>query len=431
VDAGQPLQTVTIDGYAKESDFGVNSPGPAQVPIPPDAPIEGTDAYPSYGDRHVLTIDTSTCLLYELYNSRLPAWTAMSSALFDLKSNALRPDTWTSADAAGLPIVPGLVSFDEVQSGEIAHALRMTIQHTNDSHLWPARHEAGSIGRQLPPMGARIRLRNSSSVNARIARLSPANRVIAVAVQHYGAFIADNGGSGFVTGVPDARWNGDDLTNLFASPVAAASFPTSADASSGNTLTFGGLAGVRVGMWVQCHTACKGIGVGGSTSANPVVAAIRGGSIELSQPLLAAVPKGTAIDFVDPDSACDAGPGFCLNDFDYVDESALQVDANSGATRPVITTPALPGAIPGASYSASIGFTGGLPPFTCSVASGGPLRSPGALPSGLHLDPAACTITGRFSDVSGRFFRVTVTDSAGRSGSAWFTIRFENPRRPQ
>jgi hypothetical protein len=423
VDAGQPLQTVTIDGYAQESDFGVNSPGPAQVPIPPDAPIEGTDAYSPDGDRHVLTIDTSTCVLYELYNSHLPAWTAMSSARFDLKSNALRPDTWTSADAAGLPIVPGLVSFDEVQSGEIAHALRMTIQHTNDSYLWPARHEAGLSGQQLPPMGARIRLRNSSSVNARIARLSPANRVIGVALQRFGAFVADNGGSGYVSGVPDARWDGDDLTNLFASPVVAVSLPTSTDASAGSTLTFGGLTGVRVGMWVQCHTTCKGIGVDGSTSANPVVAAIQGGSIELSQPLLAAVPQGTVIDFVDPDSACNAGPGFCLNDFDYVDESALQVDANSGATRPVITTPALPGAIPGASYSASITFTGGLPPFTCSVASG-------ALPSGLHLDPAACTIMGSFSDVSGRFFRVAVTDSAGRSGSAWFTVRYQNRRIP-
>jgi hypothetical protein len=176
-------------------------------------------------------------------------------------------------------------------------------------------------------------------------------------------------------------------------------------------------------MWVQCHTTCKSIGVDGSTSANPVVSAIQGGGIELSQPLLAAVPQGTVIDFVDPDSACNAGPGFCLNDFDYVDESALQVDANSGATRPVITTTALPGAIPGASYSAAITITGGLPPFTCSVASG-------ALPSGLHLDPVACTITGSFSDVSGRFFRVAVTDSAGRSGSAWFTVRYQNRRIP-
>jgi hypothetical protein len=177
-------------------------------------------------------------------------------------------------------------------------------------------------------------------------------------------------------------------------------------------------------MWVQCHAACKGIGVPGSTSAHPVVAAIQGNTIELSQQLLALVPKGTLIDFVDPDLACNAGPGFCLNDFDYVDESRLQVDANSGATKPVITTTALPGAEPGTSYTGAIEFTGGLPPYTCSVASG-------ALPSGLRLEPVTCTITGNLSDASGRPFTVTVTDSAGRSGSAPFTVRFEKRRRPQ
>ncbi len=425
VEAGQPLQAVTIDGYPTESDFGIHTTGPAKVPIPPDAPIEGTDASSSGSDRHVLTIDTSTCMLYEMYNSRLPAWTAMSSAMFDLKSNNLRPDTWTSTDAAGLPVLPGLVAFDEVQSGEIAHALRMTMKRTTASYLWPARHKASNIsGQQQPPMGARIRLRNSSSVNARIARLSPANRTIAVALQRYGAFIADNGSSGFFTGVPDARWNNDDLVNLMTSPVLAASLPTSADASSGSLLQFANPAQVRPGMWVQCHVACTGIGVLGSTSANPQVVKVHGNIVELSQPLLAAVPTGTVIDFVDPDLACAAGPGFCLNDFDYVDESALQVSANSGATRPVIVTPALPGALPGKSYSSgAIVSTGGLPPFTCSVTSG-------TLPLGLRLDPVTCTITGVLSNPLDRTFTVTVTDSAGRSGSREFGVRFQNRRIP-
>lgn len=427
VDAGQAASSVTIDpvnGYPGESDFGVNTLGPKTAPIPPDAPIEGTDTIDPGADRHVLVLNTSACVLYELYNSRLPAWTAMSSARFDLKSNVLRPAGWTSTDAAGLPVLPGLVDYDEVLNGEIAHAVRMTLRTTNASYLWPARHKASSLtGQQQPPMGARLRLRNSASVNSRIARLSRDNHVIAVALQRYGAFIADNGGSGFVTGVPDARWNGDDLTNLFASPVVATSLPTSADASSGTSLPLTSPAGVHVGMWVQCHAVCKGLGVLGSTSGNPVVTAMHGNTIELSQPLLALVPKGTVIDFVDPDLACDAGPGFCLNDFDYVDESALQVDANSGATKPVITTEALPGATPGTSYAGIIAFTGGLPPFTCSVTSG-------ALPSGLRLDPVACTITGTLSDVNGRLFTVTVTDSAGRSGSALFTVRFENRRSP-
>ena len=426
--AGQAQTTVTIDDYADQSDFGVNTTGPKTVPIPADAPIEGTAI--SGGDMHVLTLDTSTCLLYELWNSRLPAWTASSSARFDLKSNTLRPDTWTSSDAAGLPVLPGLVAFDEVLSGEIAHAVRMTMKHTQSPYLWPARHQAGASAPQEPPLGARIRLRNSASVNARIARLSRDNRVIATALQRYGAFIADNGGSGFVTGVPDARWNDEDLTNLFASASVSASLPTSADTASGQGLPFAALTGVRVGMWVQCHSACKGIGVLGSTSAHPVVAAIEGKTIELSQPLLAAVPKGTVLDFVDPDLACDAGPGFCLNDFDYVDESALQVSANSGATKPVITTRALPGALRGGNYTAAIEFTGGLPPFTCSVTSDDPLRSPGALPTGLRLNSTTCTITGTLSDASGRAFTVTVTDSAGRTGSAQFAVRLHSLRSP-
>lgn len=425
VDASQTASAITIDpanGYPDESDFGVNSPGPATAPIPSDAPIEGTDV--ASGDRHVLALDTSACVLYELYDGRLPPWTAASSARFDLKSNDLRPAGYTSSDAAGLPIVPGLVAFDEVLNGEIAHAVRMTMKRTQAPYLWPARHKAGPSAPQQPPLGARIRLRNSSSVNARIARLSPANRVIAVALQRFGAFIADNGGSGFVSGVPDARWDGEDLTNLFASPVAAISLPTSAGAAGGATaLPFGGLAGVRAGMWVQCHTACTGIGVEGSTTASPVVAAIHGGTLELSQPLLTAVPKGTVIDFVDPDLACDAGPGFCLNDFDYVDEAALQVDANSGATKPVITTAALPNTALGASYGATVLFTGGLPPFTCSVTSG-------LMPSGLHLDPVTCRITGTFSGGNGRLFDVTVTDSAGRAASAQFTIHSQHLQRP-
>ena len=423
VEAGQALQTVTIDGFPKESDFGVNTTGAAKVPIPPDAPIEGTNIAASTSDRHVLTIDTSTCMLYELYNSRLPAWTAASSAMFDLNRNDLRRDTWTSADAAGLPIFPGLVTFDEVQSGEITHAMRMTMRHTTASYVWPARHTGGGVGAKvMPPLGARIRLRNSSSVNARVARLSPANKTIAVALQRYGAFIADNGGSGFFSGVPDARWDNADLVNLMTSPVVAASLPTSADASSGSSLTFTNLAQVRPGMWVMCDVACKGIGVLGATSGHPLVAAVHGNTIELSQPLMAPVPAGTVIDFWDPDLACAAGPGFCLNDFDYIDESRMQVSANSSATKPVITTPALPGALLDKTYdSGAIASTGGLPPFTCSVTFG-------ALPLGLRLDPVTCTITGLLLSPREGPFTVTVTDSAGRSGARRFEVRFQNHR---
>ena len=416
VGAGQTPTTVTIDpvnGYPDESDFGINTTNPAPVPIPADAPIEGTNI--STGDRHVLTIDTSACMLYELYYALLPAWTADSSALFNLNSDALRPAGWTSADAAGLPIVPGLVSYDEAASGAITHAVRMTMQNTQTSYIWPGRHEAGTSGTQKPPMGARLRLRNSSSVNARIAKLSAIDQVIARALQQYGAFIADNGSSGFITGMPDARWSDDDLGNLKAQAQVTVSLSTSADAPSGSQLTFASAKKVKAGMWVQCHSTCAGIGVAGLTIANPVVKTVKGNVVTLSQPLMADVPEGTQIDFVDPNQACSAGPGFCLNDFDYVDESALQVDPNSGATQPVITQSALPSGTVGKSYQATIAFTGGLPPFTCSITSG-------ALPAGLTLNPTTCAISGTITRAQSNSFIVTVTDSDARNAQASLKI---------
>jgi hypothetical protein len=418
VGVNQALTTVTIDpvnGYPDESDFGVNTSSPGGMPISPDAPIEGTNT--STGDRHVLTLDTSTCMLYELYYALLPAWTADSSALFNLTDDTLRPDGWTSADAAGLPIVPGLVSYDEVASGEITHAIRMTMQNTQTAYLWPGRHEAGTSGTQKPPMGARIRLRNSVSVNSRIAHLSATDQVIARALQQYGAFIADNGSSGFITGVPDARWSDDDLDNLKAHATVTVTLATSADAASGNQLTFSNAQSVHAGMWVQCHSTCSGIGVAGLTIANPVVTVVSGNTVTLSQPLLADVPQGTLIDFVDPDLACSAGPGFCLDDFDYIDESALQVDAGSSATQPVVTQSTLPAGAVGKSYQATIAFTGGLPPFTCAVTHG-------KLPSGLTLHPTTCTISGTITQPQICSFIVTVTDSAApaRQGQASLKI---------
>ena len=191
--------------YADESD-----PGP--YPIPPDAPIEGgTD---SDGDRHVLLVDGDACLLYELFNA-FPdgdgSWSADAGARFDLRSNALRPDTWTSADAAGLPILPGLVRFDEVAAGAIEHVIRITVPTSDESYVWPARHEAGAAeDPSLPPMGLRLRLRADADLSA----LGPQARVVAEALQTYGAIVADNGQPWFISGVPDARWDDDDLHSL-------------------------------------------------------------------------------------------------------------------------------------------------------------------------------------------------------------------------
>ena len=197
----QPRVPVSFD-YEDESD-----PGP--YPIPPDAPIEGGAS--SDGDRHVLVVDRDNCVLYELfyaYRQANGSWTAGSGAVYDLRSNALRPAGWTSADAAGLPIFPGLVRYDEVAAGEVAHALRFTAQQTQDTYLWPARHEASSLtGAQYPPMGLRVRLKASFDIST----FSPQVQVILTALKRYGMILADNGSSWFVSGVPDSRWNDDVL----------------------------------------------------------------------------------------------------------------------------------------------------------------------------------------------------------------------------
>ncbi|GAB4524522.1 MAG: hypothetical protein Fur0018_08170 [Anaerolineales bacterium] len=212
VNGSQPKVTVAFD-YADESD-----PGP--YPIPPNASIEG--GANSDGDRHILVVDTDNCILYELYYAWPQpdgTWTAGSGAIFDLRSNALRPDGWTSADAAGLPILPGLVRYDEVAAGEIRHAIRFTAPQTRAAHLWPARHDASSrTGAQYPPMGQRFRLRADFDMRG----FSPEVQVILKAMQTYGIILADNGSAWYISGAPDGRWNNDVLHEL--SQVQGADF---------------------------------------------------------------------------------------------------------------------------------------------------------------------------------------------------------------
>jgi hypothetical protein len=201
VSGSQPGVPVSFD-YWDESD-----PGP--YPIPPDAPIEGGPA--SDGDRHVLVVDVDRCRLYELFAAYPGAgsgWDAGSGAIYDLGSHALRPDTWTSADAAGLPILAGLVRYEEVAAGEIRHALRFTAPVTRKAHVWPARHHASSntsVG--VPPMGQRFRLKASFDISG----FPPTVRVILTALQRYGMMLADNGSAWFLSGAPDPRWNDDEL----------------------------------------------------------------------------------------------------------------------------------------------------------------------------------------------------------------------------
>ena len=201
VAGSQPRVQISFE-YAGESD-----PGP--YPLPPDAPIEGGSA--STGDRHVLVLDRDNCTLHETFSSYPQpdgSWQAGSGAAFNLRSNALRPSGWTSADAAGLPILPGLVRFDEVASGEIRHALRFTAPQTRKAFVWPARHFASSLtGLNYPPMGQRFRLKASLD----ISRFSTEVQVILRALKVYGMFLADNGSAWYISGAPDPRWDNDLL----------------------------------------------------------------------------------------------------------------------------------------------------------------------------------------------------------------------------
>lgn len=205
VPGSQQEVPVTFD-YADESD-----PGP--YPISPDAAIEGGSE--SDGDRHILVLDEDNCMLYETwatYPQQDGSWEAGSGAMFDLRSNALRPATWTSADAAGLPILPGLIRYDEVASGEIRHAIRFTAPQTRREFIWPARHYASSLtGSQYPPMGQRFRLKADFNISS----FSPEVQVILLALKRYGMILADNGSSWFISGAPDPGWNNDVLVNEF------------------------------------------------------------------------------------------------------------------------------------------------------------------------------------------------------------------------
>jgi hypothetical protein len=203
VPAGQATAPVSFQ-YRSESD-----PGP--YPVPANAAIEGGSA--STGDRHVIVYDPAHCRDFELYDAHLSGggWQAGSGAVFDLGGNALRPAGWTSADAAGLPILAGLVRYDEVAAGHIDHAIRVTVPHSRDSYVWPARHAASSSSDpSLPPMGLRLRLK--ASVN--IAGLPAQARVVAQAMQQYGVIVADNGSAWYISGAPDQRWSNDALHAL-------------------------------------------------------------------------------------------------------------------------------------------------------------------------------------------------------------------------
>ena len=211
VSGSQALVNVNLEAYGDESD-----PGP--MPVPANAPVEGGSS--SSGDRHVLVLDNGNCFLYELYNSSVNSngsWSADSTAVWDLLSDEQRPYTWTSADAAGLPVFPGLVRYDEVAAGAIHHAFRFTLPKTRAAFTPPASHSAGNTSdSSAPPMGMRLRLKSSYN----IAGFSTQMQVILTSMKKYGLILADNGSALYVTGASDSRW-GSDLDSLKTVPASA------------------------------------------------------------------------------------------------------------------------------------------------------------------------------------------------------------------
>jgi hypothetical protein len=213
VSGTQALANINFTAYGDESD-----PGP--MPVPGNAPIEG-DPNPGTGDRHVLVIDNANCFLYEMdasYPNNDGSWNADAAAVWDLTVDGQRPYTWTSADAAGLPIFPGLIRYDEVAAGKIQHAIRFTLQRSRAAFIPPASHWAANNSNSLAaPMGMKMRLKSSFDISS----FSTANQVILTAMKNYGLIMADNGSSMYISGVPDSRWDNNDLHSLGAVPASA------------------------------------------------------------------------------------------------------------------------------------------------------------------------------------------------------------------
>lgn len=217
VDSTQANVNVSVGAFASESDI-------TPMPIPASAPIEG---FPNPGDNHVLVVDKTNCFLYELANGAVSGgnWSAAGTTVWDLQTYNNRPYTWTSADAAGLPIFPGLVRFDEVSANALNHAIRMTVPATRSAFVSPATHWAGNSSTSPIPMGMRLRLKSTFDVST----FSANNKVILNAMKKFGMIVADNGSAMFISGVPDSRWDNNDLHllgNVAASNFEVVQMPT-------------------------------------------------------------------------------------------------------------------------------------------------------------------------------------------------------------
>lgn len=277
VPGAQPLVNISYQAYGDESD-----PGP--MPIPFNALIEGYPK-PDDGDRHVLVLDKGNCWLYELYRAfKQPdnSWYADSGTVWDLTTNEQRPYTWTSADAAGLPIMPGLVRYDEVASGAIKHAVRFTLKYSKQAFTPPASHWAANSSNPLAaPMGMRLRLKASFDISSYPAD----DQVILTALKQYGMIMADNGSSMFISGTPDNRWNNDDLNLL--KQLTASNFEVllisplydPSNVPTGPDPTINSFTATASGGPGQPVTLSWNVSNGGYNVVSPSVGAIRGSGV--------------------------------------------------------------------------------------------------------------------------------------------------------
>ena len=388
---------------------GATESDPGPYPIPLDAPIESVNL--SGSDRHVLVLQSGSCVLYEMfaaYPQSNGSWQASSGAVFPLKSNALRPNTWTSADAAGLPILPGLVRYDEVASGEIRHAIRMTAPQTRQAHIWPARHHASALtGTQYPPMGQRFRLKAIFDITPYPAEV----QVILKALKKYGMILADNGAGWYLTGAPDSRWNDDNLHKLHqvlgSNMEAVDESSLMSDPNSGVVL--GGMARLS-----QVHLSSSSVTGGAALTGNQVVlsaAAPTGGvsvSLQSSNPAAASlpatvlVPQGaTSVSFNIQTSAVSASTAVTI--------TAFYLGVTTTATLTVLPAPpsaVVPSAVVVSPTSAQGGTT-----VSCYLYLSGPAPAGGQNVTLTSSNPAAASVPAKLTFTAGSLKYTVITVS--------------------
>ena len=403
----QPKVAVTFD-YAGESD-----PGP--YPVPANAPIEGGSS--SGGDRHVLVVDTSNCILYELYAAYPQtdgSWQAGSGAIYDLKGNALRPAGWTSADAAGLPILPGLVRYDEILAGQINHAIRFTIQTSQKTYLWPARHQAGdTTSTSVPPMGARFRLKSTFNVSTFPSEV----QIILNAMKKYGIIVADNGSNWYISGVPDERWSNDNLHRLGS--VTGSNFEA-VDESGLMINVNSAQANVVTGVSLNGVTLSPSTVTGGqTTSQNSVTllgAAPAGGAVVTltsSDPAAATVPPTVTI------AASASSAAFTITTHSVAAQEQVTISASYSGTVKSATLTVTPNALTGVSVSPSSVTGGTSAQGTATI--GGPAPAGGAVVL-LGSNSAAATVPASVTIASGSTSAIFAIATSAVAASAQATI---------